>query len=123
MSLNMPTFIILGVICTDYFASYDSSTGQCECNSGLSDTPFGCQGFTDIEAAPSDTMVDEIMRRLTAIQAASTYSKFSANRLTRHTFFWQNMKDNVSRKTGLVSGKRSRIANNAFYSGIFIFYP
>jgi len=109
------------VICTDYNAEYDSSSGTCACSSGYTDTTYGCQEWSDAAGAISDDIVDEITTRLEAIYNAGTYSKFTATKYAKMTGdgkFWPKMKTKANSKANSVCGKRSRAANTYYYAAI-----
>ena len=117
----MITYIsYLDVICTDYNADYDSSTGLCACSSGLTDTNYGCIGFTDTGSAAGILIKTEIIRRLTVIQAAGTWPKMDIkSRWTKTQSFWTKMNRKANKKAASVCGSRSQSANTFYHTSTY----
>lgn len=109
------------VICVDYNAEYNATSEVCECSDGYTATTFGCQMFTDITSAAVNDIVDEILTRVTAMEATGNYAKLTSKK-TKWESYWNQMKSKAGKRAEGTCGVRSRAANPMFYSELLSIY-
>jgi len=102
------------VICKDWFAEYNQSTGVCECPAGYSDTDLGCSSWDNNSNDAGDKLMVEIQERLTHIYDEGSLSTINAKRLAAFERFFNNMEKKAIAKATSGCGSRGRSIHGNF---------
>ena len=112
--------VFLDVLCKGWYSSYDADQEKCTCNSGLTDTNYGCTGFTNDHNDANEKIHAEIMRLFVALRDGgqwSTMTSASSKYWPKLTKYWTNMLEKTSKKANSACGRKSRGANSNYYEG------
>jgi len=113
--------IFLDVLCKGWYSSYDADQEKCTCNSGLTDTNYGCTGFANDHNDANEKIHAEIMRLFVALRDGgqwSTMTSASSRYWPKVTKYWTNMLEKTSKKANSACGRKSRGANSDYYEDI-----